>query len=230
MLTASGLPLLPSPHADAGVSPLSTVLLLSGDAMTLALLGLLVELAGFNPVFAEEGERPEDALARVRPTLVVLIDDTLDAARSDVFFARAAQRRVALAIFPGKGSRRDLMTRTGERGIPYFALPTDAADLARVIRTAAATDWWKRSADRRALPAAERASEGGLFFVDRAGRRWRVYDRRGSERRQAAGDGVVTRLFVSEGDLLSIRLSGEEIDALTVADLERQFLRATPAV
>jgi len=102
--------------------------------MTLALLGLLVELAGFTPVFAAEGERPEEALARVRPTLVVLIDDTLDAARSDVFFARAAQRRVALAVFPGRTSRREQKTRIGERGIPYFELPTDAADLARTIR------------------------------------------------------------------------------------------------
>jgi len=212
------------------VSPQSTVLLLSGDAMTLALLGLLVELAGFTPVFAAEGERPEEALARVRPTLVVLIDDTLDAARSDVFFARAAQRRVALAVFPGRTSRREQKTRIGERGIPYFELPTDAADLARVIRTAASTAWWKRNADRRALPAAEREREGGLFFVDRAGRRWQVYDRRGSERRQRGeGDGEVTRLFVSEGESLVTSLSGDEVDALSVADLERQFLRATPA-
>jgi hypothetical protein len=197
--------------------------------MTLALLGLLVELAGFTPIFAAEGERPEDALARVRPTLVVLVDDTLDAARSDMFFARAAQRRVALAVFPGRASRRELKTRTGERGIPYFELPTDAADLARVIRTAASTAWWKRNGDRRALPAAERASEGGLFFVDRAGRRWQVYDRRGSERRQREGDGEMTRLFVSEGESLVTLLSHDELDACSVADLERQFLRATPA-
>lgn len=212
------------------MSPQSTVLLLSGDAMTLALLGLLVELAGFTPVFAAEGERPEDALARVRPALVVLIDDTLDAARSDVFFARAAQRRVALAVFPGKGSRREVRTRTGERGIPYFEIPADAADLARVIRTAASTDWWKRNGDRRVLPAAERASEGGLFFFDRAGRCWQVYDRRGSDRRQLEGDGAVTRLFVSDDDSRSTRLSGDEVEARSVADLERQFLRATPTL
>ena len=211
------------------MSPQSTVLLLSSDAMTLALVGLLVELAGFTPLFAAEDERPEEALARARPTLVVLIDDTLDAARSDVFFARAAQRRVALAVFPGKGSRREMKPRTGERGIPYFELPTDAAGLARVIRTAASTEWWRRNGDRRALPAAERASEGGLFFVDRAGRRWQVYDRRGSERRQPEGDGAVTRLFVSEGESLATWLSGDEVDAMSVADLERQFLRATPA-
>ena len=196
--------------------------------MGLALLGLLVELANYTPIFAAEGERPEDALARARPVLVVLIDDTLEAARSDVFFARAAQQRAAVAIFPGKGSRRELMGRIGERGIPYFEIPTDAADLARVIRTAASTTWWKRSTDRRALPATERADEGGLYFVDRAGRRWQVFDRRGSDRRQAAGDGLVTRVFVSDGESLAVRLGENEIDALSVTDLERQFLQATP--
>ena len=210
------------------MSPQPTVLLLSDDPMALALLGLLVELANYTPIFAAEGERPEDALARARPLLVVLIDDTLEAARSDVFFARAAQQRAPIAIFPGRASRRELMTRIGERGIPYFEIPTDAADLARVIGTAASTTWWKRSADRRALPAAERADEGGLFFVDRSGRRWKVHDRRGSDRRQAAGDGLVTRVFVSGGDSLATRLGESEIDELSVTDLERQFLRATP--
>ena len=197
--------------------------------MGLALLGLFVELASYTPIFAGEGERPEEAVARARPVLVVLIDDTLEAARSDVFFARAAQQRVPIAIFPGRTSRREIMTRIGERGIPYFEIPTDAADLARVIRTAASTTWWRRGGDRRALPAAERADEGVLFFVDRAGRCWQVYDRRGSDRRQAAGDGPVTRVFVSEGDALATRLGETEVSAVSVSDLERQFLRATPA-
>lgn len=212
------------------MSPQPAVLLLSDDPVTLALLGLLVELANFTPIFAEKGERPEDALARPRPVLVALIDDTLEAARSDVFFAHAAQRRAALAIFPGKRSRRELMHRIGERGIPYFELPIEVADLARVIRTAAATTWWKRNSDRRALPAAERGGDDGLFFVDRAGRRWRVHDRRGADRRQAGDHETVTRHFVSDGESLATRLSGSEVDELSVTDLERQFLRATPSV
>lgn len=197
--------------------------------MALALLGLLVELANYTPIFADEGERPEVALARARPVLVVLIDDTLEAARSDVFFARAAQQRSPIAIFPGRTSRREIMARIGERGIPYFEIPTGAADLARVIRTAASTAWWRRNGDRRALPAAERADEGVLLFVDRAGRCWQVYDRRGSDRRQAAADGPVTRVFVSDGVSLVTPIGASELGEVSVSDLERQFLRATPA-
>lgn len=215
------------------MSPLSTVLLLSDDAMTLALLGLLVELAELTPVFAEEGERPEDALARVRPAFVVVLDDTLDAARSDLFFARAAQRKVGLAIFAGRGSRRDLADSIGQRGIPWFELPTDVENLARIIRAAAATEWWKRGADRRALPAAEHGVESGLVFVDRSGRRWQVYDRRGSDRRQTPtgrADGAsreaTTRIFVSEGDSVSTRLVDGELTMLSAGALEEQFLRA----
>jgi hypothetical protein len=212
------------------VSPQSPVLLLSDDPVALSLLGLLVELANFTPIFASEGERAEDALVRARPLLAVLIDDTLDAAGSDVFFAHAAQQRTPIAIFPGKGSRRELMARIGERGIPYFEIPTRAADLARVIRTAASTTWWKRGTDRRALPAAEHADAdaGGLYFVDRAGRRWQVLDRRGGDRRQPIGEGPVTRVFVSDGESLAVELGASEISALSVGDLERQFLQATP--
>lgn len=221
------------------MSSSSTVLLLSDDPVTLALLGMLVEMASFIPAFAGPGERPEDAMVRVRPSLVVLIDDTLDAARSDVFFARAAQRRVALAVFPGKASRRALKERIGDRGIPWLELPTDASNLARAIRSAAETRWWTRGGDRRTLPAAERPDDGGLFFVDRAGRRWAVYDRRGSERRQvAAGDhddaivpngaAGVTRMFVSDGHSVETPLAASEVSDLSAAALEQQFLRATP--
>jgi hypothetical protein len=233
------------------MSPQSTVLLLSDDAMTLTLLGLLVELANFTPAFAADGERPEDAMARVRPSLVVLLDDTLQAVHSDMFFARAAQRRIALAVFPGRGSRREFMESIGERGIPWFDLPTDAATLTSILRAAAATHWWARGSDRRALPAAERPDAGGLFFVDRAGRRWQVYDRRGSDRRQTpdggtpgvalpngphggpAGDAdaeaAITRLFVSDdGASIGTELASEEVAALSAADLERQFLRSKP--
>ena len=205
--------------------------------MALALIGLLVELADFTPVFAEDGERPEDALNRVRPAFVVLVDDTLDAVRSDLFFARAAQRKVGLAVFAGRNSRRELESGIGARGIPYFELPIEVDNLARILRTAASTEWWQRGGDRRALPAAERDGDDGLVFVDRTGRRWQVYDRRGSDRRQRTpdGDGVApgtrtTRVFVNEaGESVATTIAAHEVPMLAVGDLEAQVLRASPA-
>lgn len=205
--------------------------------MALALIGLLVELADFTPVFAEEGERPEDALNRVRPVFVVVVDDTLEVVRSDLFFARAAQRKIGLAVFAGRGSGRELESAIGARGIPYFELPIEVDSLARILRTAASTEWWQRGGDRRALPAAERDGDDGLVFVDRTGRRWQVYDRRGSDRRQRTPDGdgaapgtSTTRVFVNEaGECVATAIAAHEVPMLDAGELEAQFLRASPA-
>ena len=128
----------------------------------------------------------------------------------------------------------------GERGIPWFELPVDVENLTHAINSAASTEWWLRGSERRLLPAAERADGGELFFVDRAGRRWKVYDRRGSERRHPlaaeaeapngpGGAAPVTRLFVSDDGLeVAAVLGYDEVAALSAHDLERQFLRARP--
>jgi DNA-binding NtrC family response regulator len=127
------------------VSPNSTVLLLSIDAMTLGLLGLLVEVAGFKPVFARDGERAEDAIVRLHAVAAVLVDDLLDAVRSDVFFAWAAQHRVPLVVFAGKGSGRNDAQRIRDRGIAYIEPAISAAELAATIRRASSPGWWQRS-------------------------------------------------------------------------------------
>jgi hypothetical protein len=125
------------------VSPHSTVLLLSSDAMTLALVGLLVELAGFRPAFADEDERPMDAILRLRPLAAVLVDDMYDLARSDVFLAWAAQQRIPLAIFAGKGAQRGDTSRIRARGISVIDPPLAAEAIGDAIRTASASQWWR---------------------------------------------------------------------------------------
>lgn len=114
--------------------------------MIAALLGMLVELVGYRPVFAGEDERPEDAMRRVRPALVVLVDGTLDAVRSDLFFARAAQHRIGLAIFGPEDRRADLAATAEQRGITWFTLPIDGAVLRDCIETAATREWWRHHA------------------------------------------------------------------------------------
>lgn len=202
--------------------------------MSLALLGMLVELAQYAPVFAEAGERPEDAIDRVRPAFVVLVDDLLEAARSDLFFARAARRRIGVAIFGRQGAGRELAAHARSRGIPAFELPTDAERLARVIEAAAAAMWWRRGADRRARRTRPPDDRFQLVFTDRRGRRWLAFDRRGADRRQereldagAPGPGT-TRLFVSEdGEARCCELRADEVNERSQDDLERQLARAT---
>jgi hypothetical protein len=111
--------------------------------MTLALVGLLVELAGIKPVFAAEDERPMDAIARLRPLAAVLMDDLLDLVRSDVFLAWAAQQRVPLAAFAGKGAQRADTSRLRARGIGFVEQPLDSTAIGDAIRSAASSQWWR---------------------------------------------------------------------------------------
>ncbi|HKG91607.1 MAG TPA: hypothetical protein VKA84_06950 [Gemmatimonadaceae bacterium] len=224
----------------------STVLVLSDDPMAAALLGILAELAHRVPAFAHPGERPEDALARVRPLFVVLLDGSLDAARSDLFFARAAKRQVGIAIFGVPGQAQELAARARERGIPWFDMPIDLAGFTRVLEAASATDWWRGGGERRRaaqLPRTTRSSDGTLIYLDRDGRRWFVYDRRGTDRRRGdrhapvTDDGVAEppsglpphRVFVNESGETWRYALGEGESALdpSAADLERQLAQAT---
>ena len=116
--------------------------------MTLALVGLLVELAGFKPAFAGADERPVDAIVRLRPLAAVLMDDLLDLVHSDVFLAWAAQQRVPLAAFTGKGARRGDTSRLRARGIDVVEQPLDAAAIADAIRSAASSQWWRQPGHR----------------------------------------------------------------------------------
>src|SRR3954470_7267524 len=70
------------------------VLILSPHVMTAALVGWYVELAKLEPAFAAPGEHPADALTRVKPVLVALIDAETHVAVSDLFAARAAKREI----------------------------------------------------------------------------------------------------------------------------------------
>ncbi|HEU4641184.1 MAG TPA: hypothetical protein VFS44_01930 [Gemmatimonadaceae bacterium] len=225
----------------------STVLICAEEPLIAALLGMLAEMAHYDPIFPAPDERPEDALLRVRPLLVVLLEGSLDAARSDLFFAQAAKRRVGVALFGRRGSAPTLAPLAEARGIPWLEVPTDAAQFRRVLETAATSGWWRRGGDRRRAPAGrreepatERAPDGTLVYLDPEGCRWLVYDRRGGERRQGERRGTPepgehesaaaepdVRMFVSErGEVWRCALATGELEDRTVGALARQLARA----
>jgi hypothetical protein len=107
--------------------------------MVAALVGLLLDPDESDPAFPLSAERPEDALTRVRAPLVLLLDCDLDAAHSDLFFARSAKTRAAVVLFgpPGRGENVMEMART--RGIPWVHLPTSRAALTEAIEAALAS-------------------------------------------------------------------------------------------
>ena len=197
------------------------VLVIANDAFAAALIGSLVETVRLRAAFVAPGERPEDALMRVRPLAVILLDAESDQLQSDVFVARARRGGVQLLMF---GSARDVdqrMAWADERGIPTFALPDEVEALQAALEAMArpAPRNHRRGERRQASLAVDEA----LVFEDSGGTRWSVYDRRTTDRRAA----MVERKFISEsGDIRHCFIASGDAAQVTVEALSGQLERA----
>lgn len=193
--------------------------------MTGALLGMLVELAQLEPVFADPAERPEDALARHVPLLVIIADGDVDSLKSDLFLARAHHRGIGVVVF-GVNKQKDSSSWAHEHGLPYLELPTDAEAFGRILDQATRVDRRSRLAgDRRNSAHTERGVDGTLIFQAETGERWYVYDRRSGERRQSSQP--TYRAFVNaEGTELRVSLEPHEFQDKTPETLQQQLARA----
>jgi hypothetical protein len=125
------------PPADGRSSSANTrVLIIAADPMVAALVGLLLDPDRYDPMFPPPHERPEQALARIRPPLVLVLDCDLDVARSDLFFARTTKTRATVVLFGAPGGRADVTELARLRGVPFVHLPTDRAALTDAIQAA----------------------------------------------------------------------------------------------
>lgn len=112
------------------------VLILARESVIAALIGLLLELEQYEPVFAEPEERYDDAIRRVRAPLVVILDGESDEARSDIFHARAAQSGARVVLFSEPVAADAVREAARERRLPFFAMPVDRATLGTILREA----------------------------------------------------------------------------------------------
>jgi hypothetical protein len=202
--------------------------------MAAALLGMLLELEGYEPAFARDGEGPEAAFARVKPLLVVLVDQALDVAKSDLFLARAARRQVGIVMFGAHAvSTEPAWARS--RRVPWFRMPVDSAALRRAIEESTASFRLWRTGTERRRHRTETDADGTLIYHDQAGRRWQVYDRRSGERRQggrapAGADAAGDRTFVNDaGERWRVDMVAADFLDDSPAGLEKQLARATRA-
>jgi hypothetical protein len=199
--------------------------------MAAALLGMLLELEGYEPAFERDGEGAEAAFARVKPLLVVLVDQALDVAKSDLFLARAARRQVGIVMFGAHAlSTEPAWARS--RRVPWFRMPIDSAALRRAIEESTASfRLWRTDTERR-RHRTETDADGTLIYHDRAGRRWQVYDRRSGERRQggrprAGADAAGDRTFVNDaGERWRVDMVAADFLDDSPASLEKQLARA----
>ncbi len=112
-----------------------TVLILSTDSVTAALLSLLAELEGYRAVFAERDEAPSRSIIRLRPRFV-LVDCDHSAACTDELFQLARSHSARVVIFSPGRMNEDVRSFAESRSLPWFSLPIDRGTLARTLRGA----------------------------------------------------------------------------------------------
>jgi hypothetical protein len=185
---------------------------------------MLLELEKYEPAFARPDESPEEAVRRVRPFLILLLDGSCDDAGSDVFHARLKGATVVLFATPR--TEDAVRTVANEQRVAWFTMPVNGETLGRIVREAVASTATRSGHDRR-HPTAHRTADGTLIFRDRHGSEWQVYDRRGGDRRSQPTDGAGYRAFVNDvGEEWWYQLSSSDIEEDTPAALERQLAAA----
>lgn len=200
------------------------ILILAQEPLAAALLGLLVELDTYEPAFAQPGESAEEAIRRVRPLLIILLDGSLDAAASDVFYARA--KGTPILLFGTPSTAAEVRALASARGLPWFVMPADRSAVTRIVRDAVASADGRMGGDRR-RPRSLHASDGSIIYRDRDGQEWHVYDRRGRERRSPAEQTEEYRAFVNaRGEEFRYSLGTYEAGETSALALERQLAQA----
>lgn len=213
-----------TPNSHRKTTITSKILVLAREALAAALMGMLLELDKYKPAFALPGESPEEAVRRVRPVLVIMLDGSLEAANSDVFHARA--KGTPVILFGTQLTQAKVRTIAEERRLRWFAVPVDRASLAQVIRDVVPRKPPRSGRDRR-TPSAHEAPDGTLIYRDREGRHWQVYDRRMGERRSRDDGEPGYRAFVNDlGEEWRYALSEDELGETSATALERQLAGA----
>jgi hypothetical protein len=198
---------------------LNRVLVLAMEPVIAALVGMLLETTGRLPVFAEPAEGPTDALERLRPIAIVLVDIEIPDVRSDLFFGAASKWGVRIAVFGHESHAREIAEIAGGRSVPWFTSPPTVAQL-RTALDATVGDPRRASQDDRRLTVGA-APDGTRILSDSNGRRWMVYDRRQSSDRRA------TRVFVSDaGEFRQCGLDDQETRQFGATALGAQLARA----
>ena len=103
--------------------------------MISALLGTLVEVGGYEPIFASAGESPLEALQRHRPRVALVDCDRPDACE-EVFIAQGSEQETTVVLFSPRRLKDEVDAIAVTHGLRSFSLPIDLAGLRRVLAEA----------------------------------------------------------------------------------------------
>lgn len=103
--------------------------------MISALLGTLVEVGGYQPIFADAGETPLQALQRHGPRVALVDCDRADACE-DLFLSHGSAQETSVVLFSPRRLKDEVDAIAGQYGLRSFSLPIDLAGLRRVLAEA----------------------------------------------------------------------------------------------
>jgi len=110
------------------------ILVVAEHVMIGALLGALVELAGYRPLFVEAGEAADAAIERLGPDLV-LLDCEHAAAAGDETYRAAFEAGSRILLFGSSLSASDTERFAARRGAPCITLPIGYTAFSQHVRS-----------------------------------------------------------------------------------------------
>ena len=125
--------------------PKQTILILANEEVISALLGAMVELEGHLPAFPAHDERPMAALARCRPSLL-LLDCEHDLAWDEDAMRRIADGGTRTLLFSAMRSQREIEMIANRYGLPAFVLPVAFRDFTDRVESLLAEEFPRQRA------------------------------------------------------------------------------------
>ncbi|HKH90202.1 MAG TPA: hypothetical protein VKA54_00290 [Gemmatimonadaceae bacterium] len=110
-----------------------SILVLSSDPLAAALVGAAIELSGHSPRFAQSEEAARAALLRVRPSLVVIDCDHVEAC-SEEFIGPALMTNSRVMLIRSRRTRRDVSELATRLGLRVVEMPIEHDSLSDVLR------------------------------------------------------------------------------------------------
>lgn len=115
---------------------MATVLIVSTDSPTATLLGAFAEVEGYEVEIHDDArERPEDAIARARPHLILVDIDHPDGFAPDFLDQLREIGIPAVAFSPGRLTS-EVLERARPYGLPTITLPIEPVHFGAVLRRA----------------------------------------------------------------------------------------------
>ncbi|HEU4748403.1 MAG TPA: hypothetical protein VFS56_07865 [Gemmatimonadaceae bacterium] len=108
------------------------VLILAREEIVAALLGLMVELRGLDPVYLDKAEIAEEVIRRERPTVVVIDCDHQDCTESLLSAVREVGAKPIL--FSPFRLAAEVKRVASRHGVESFTLPADPESFGRLLR------------------------------------------------------------------------------------------------